>query len=366
MHSQIQGNIKTAILVMALTCGAAPAALAASHGTQDNLIKVGAVNRKIVVVTTLTTYANLARYIGGERVVTHAIANGDEDAHFVRPKPSFARLAARADLFVTTGLDLELWAPMVIDRSQNARIREGQVGYVAAADGIRMLEIPATADRSQGGVHIYGNPHIHTCPLNIKVMARNIAIGLKKVDPHGAAAYEDGYHRFVARLDQWLYGPELIKLLGGATLDRLALSGNLQPFLEGKSFRGQKLINRLGGWLGRARPLYGKKIVTYHKNWIYLARLLGLELVGEVEPKPAIPPSPRHVQQLIQTMQRSQVQVVLAANYFDQHKIMRICERVGATPVIVPLYTGGAPEASDIFAMFDMWLNMLLKAYSTR
>jgi ABC-type Zn uptake system ZnuABC Zn-binding protein ZnuA len=318
---------------------------------------------KIFVVSTLTDYAAIAREIGGERVTVEAIAAGDEDSHFVRPKPSFAEKLSRADLFLTTGLDLELWAPSVIDKSQNASIREGQMGYVAVADGVPMMEVPAALDRSQGGVHVYGNPHIHTSPLNVKIVATNIAIGLKKVDPQHEAEYFARLKRFKEQLDERMYGKELTGLLGGQTLDRLALSGNLIPFLEQKEFGGKKLIEKLGGWMKAMLPLRGKKLVTYHKNWIYFTSLFGLEVIGEVEPKPSIPPSPGDVERLIVNMQRLDVKVVLAANFYDENKVKMICRTVGATPIIVAMSVEGVPEVRTYFELVDHWVRSLRAGY---
>jgi ABC-type Zn uptake system ZnuABC Zn-binding protein ZnuA len=319
---------------------------------------------KIAVVTTLPDYAFIAAYLGGEHVTVRAICEGDQDAHFVRPKPSFAVWLSEADLFVTTGLDLELWAPSLIDKSGNPAIREGQMGYVAAADGLALLEIPAVIDRSQGGVHVYGNPHIHTSPLLMKRVARNIAVGLVKVDPTRRDHYEARLKAFEAEVDERLFGPELVALLGSATLTRLAESGNLVPFLEKKQYKGRPMVDLLGGWLGKARPLRGRKLVTYHKNWIYFTALFGLEVLGEVEPKPSIPPSPRDVERLVELMKEQGVRVVLAANYFDEHKVRRVTAAVGGVPVIVPMSVGGEPGVDDYFQLVDLWLQRLLDAFS--
>ena len=123
------------------------------------------------VVTTLPAYAAIAQFVGGDRVEAQAISRGDEDSHFVKPKPSFALMLKEADLFVTTGLDLELWAPTLVDKSGNRSIRDGQPGFVSASQGVPMLEVPDSASREAGDVHLYGNPHIHSSPLNAKIIA---------------------------------------------------------------------------------------------------------------------------------------------------------------------------------------------------
>jgi len=145
---------------------------------------------QIQVVTSLTTYAAIAREVAGPHAVVTSIANGSEDPHFVQPKPSFVVLLSKADLFVTTGLDLELWVPALLDKANNRKVREGSPGYVAAYAGIPLLDVPAVVSRSQGDIHVFGNPHIWTDPVNAAVIARNIATGLKRVDPANSTDYD--------------------------------------------------------------------------------------------------------------------------------------------------------------------------------
>jgi ABC-type Zn uptake system ZnuABC Zn-binding protein ZnuA len=155
-------------------------------------------------------------------------------------------------------------------------------------------------------------------------------------------------------------------MVGGPTLCRLAENGRLIPFLQEHKLHGTPMIEKLGGWMKKAMVFRGKKIVTYHKNWVYFARLFGLDVVGEVEPKPAIPPSPKDVEELINTMNTLDVPVVLAANYFDETKIRRITDAVKATPVIVPLSTGGAPGVDTYFDLVDLWIDKLLDAFGEK
>lgn len=317
---------------------------------------------KLKVVTTLSPYASIARAIGGERVRVESISRGDEDAHFVKPKPSFALTLRDADLFVTTGLDLELWAPVLIDKSGNRAIREGAPGYVSASVGVPLADVPASADRSAGDVHIYGNPHIFTSPLNAKVVAANVAAGLARIDPAGAAVYRANLEAFERRIDEALYGPELLTVLGSDVLDPLARQGTLIDFLRGRDYQGRKLIDRLGGWLGRGLAFRGGRIVAYHKNWVYFTDLFGLEVIGYVEPKPGIPPSARHVKELIDEIGRRQARVILAANYFDARQVESIAVRTGCAAVIVPLGPGG--DVADYFALVDLWVGRLAAAFA--
>ncbi len=315
----------------------------------------------VKVVTTQETYASIAREIGGDLVMAESIVPGNADAHFVKPKPSYALMLRDADLFVSTGLDLELWAPVLVNKSGNRNIADGAIGYVAAAQGIELLEKPASLDRSAGDVHIYGNPHIQTSPINIATVARNITTGLCKVDPGNCDAYRANLGRFTDKLARRLYGEKLVELLGVDTLDPLARSGRLVPFLEEKGFAGE-----IGGWLREGMSFRGRKLVCYHKNWIYFTTLFGLESAGYVETKPGIPPTARHVSELIERIEADHIQVLLAANYFEQSKPQLIADRTGIVPVVVPMSVDAGSGVVTYFDLVDLWVGSLKTAFSER
>lgn len=314
------------------------------------------------VVTTLQDYAAIAQAIGGERVSVSYIVRGDQDAHFIRPKPSFANMVRQADVLIDTGLDLETWLPTVVDTSGNRRVRSGQPGYVSAAHGMRLLEKPAQLSRSEGGLHVYGNPHVTCSPVLMKVAARNIANGFIKNDPNGKAVYQKNLTAFEEEMDTRLFGEALVKILGGERLCALAEEGKLIPFLQKEQYKGKPLITYLGGWMKQLLPLYGKPIVTYHKNWVYFFKLFGLQEAGTIEPKPGIPPSAKHVTTLVTQMRERQIKIIFAGNYFPKREIQDIAEKVGAEAVIVPIYVGGVPEVKDYFQLVDYWVNGLVRA----
>jgi ABC-type Zn uptake system ZnuABC Zn-binding protein ZnuA len=198
------------------------------------LVVSGFSQDKINVVTTLSTYADVVKKIGGNKVDVKYIVPGNQDAHFVRPKPSYAVLLNKADLFVTTGLDLELWVPTLIDMSKNDKIRSGQPGYVAAYDGIDLLEKPEVMSREGGDLHIYGNPHITTSPVNMIQVARNISIGLTNIDSKNKVYYQANFESFKNKMVDWLFGEELVRLMGDNLLIKLANSGQLIDFISSK------------------------------------------------------------------------------------------------------------------------------------
>jgi zinc/manganese transport system substrate-binding protein len=314
------------------------------------------------IVTTLPDYAYFAKVLGGDRVTVQAIVRGDQDAHFIRPKPSSATALRQADVFIETGLDLELWSQTIIDNSGNSKIRSGQVGYVSAAAGMNLLEKPQTISRAEGGVHIYGNPHITCSPINMKIAAKNIATGLIKNDPEGKEVYLQNLKKLHKEIDERLFGSKLVDILGGDTLCGIAEQDKLIPFLQEQKLEGKPLIEYLGGWMKKMLPLRGTPIVTYHKNWVYFFKLFGLEEAGNVEPKPGIPPSAKHVTDLINLMKERNIRIILAANYFDEQQARTVAARTDAEAVIVPLYVGGADGTEDYFKLVDFWVNGLLKA----
>ncbi len=319
--------------------------------------------KKLYIMASNPTYASIAKRVGGNLVKVDYVTKGDQDPHFVRPKPSFAVKLSKAHAFVVTGLDLELWAPKLIDKSMNSSIRQGQRGYISVYSGITLMEIPTSRSRSAGGVHMFGNPHIYTGPMNAKVIAKNIAIGLCKVSQANCSAFKKGYRRFAYQINVRMFGKKLVKLLGAGTLTRLAVSGKLVPFLRKRKFRGKPLINVLGGWAKKALPLWGLKLVTYHKNWIYFTKTFGLNVIQEVEPKPAIPPSPRSIRRLINTMSRQKIRVILAANFYNESKVRKVCRRVKAKAAIVAFSVAGKSGINSYYSLVNHWINGLLKAY---
>jgi len=317
---------------------------------------------RLQVVTTLSDYAVLARTIGGERVVVESIVHSVQDPHHIRPKPSFVQMVMKADVLIATGLDLELWLPTVVNRSGNRHVRSGEIGYVAVSQGIDLVEKPKVISQIEGDVHVFGNPHITTSPVNTKQVAWNIATGLIKNDPKGKAYYEANLKTLQDELDKRLFGEELVKILGGDTLCRLAVQDKLNDFLQENKLQGKPLVDKLGGWMGKMLPIRGTPIVVYHKNWSYFLRLFGLEEASTIESKPGIPPSAKSVTRLVQMMHDDKVRIILAANYFDEHKVRTVADRTGAEAVVVPLFVGGAPGVESYFQLVDYWINGLLEA----
>jgi len=317
----------------------------------------------VKVVTSLTTYAAIAREIVGDRGTVSSIAVGDENPHYVQPKPSFVPTLARADLFVTTGLDLELWVPALLDKAGNSRVTEGGPGYVAAYSGIDLLDVPTSFSRTQGDIHVYGNPHIWTDPLNAVQIARNILAGLKRVAPADAEYFTAREKDFEDRIYKALFGAELVQLLGGQTLADLDRQDKLFDFLKARQYQGAPLYNRLGGWLKQALPFRGTQVACYHKEWDYFSREFEVNCFDYIEPKPGIPPTPRHVQEIIVGMKEKHIPVLLSTNYYDRNQVQEVAQRTGAKAVIVPSNTGGAAGVTSYFDLMNLWITELGRAF---
>lgn len=310
---------------------------------------------KLRVVTTLGVLASLAREVGGERVDAEALANPQQDPHFVQPRPTLMEKARAADVFVELGMQLELWAQKVVEGSGNPRIQPGQPARVVASTGITALELPRELSREWGDVHPYGNPHIWLDPLNAKDMAANIELGLAAVDPAHKDEYEANLKHFQERIDEALFGTELVKQVGGKMLARQARQGHLAEYLAQKQY--DKL---LGGWLARAAPFAGRPVVTYHKSWVYFAERFGLKIPIEIEEKPGIPPSARHRDAVVELMKKQQVHTVLHEIFYDQGAADYLVAETGAHKVIVPIDVGTEAGVKDYFALVDMWIEKLV------
>lgn len=317
------------------------------------------------VVTTFSDFAAIAKEIGGDKITVEYLSQGDQDPHFVAPKPSLALKLKNADLFILTGMDLELWASTLLDKARNRKIMDGAVGYVTVFTGMDILEKPSgSLSRTEGDVHVSGNPHIHTSPINWKKISENILVGLKKVDPQNAAYYEDRQRAFVDKVDRRMFGDELVDLIGGEQLSQLILNGTLYDFLD-REYQGEKLITRLGGWQKKALPFRNKEVVAYHKNWSYFARDFGLTVIGYIEPKPGIPPTPKHVENTINLIKEHGVKIMLVASYFEKRAPKTIAQKSGIEALFLPLSVYAIPAVSDNFKLVDFWIDAIDEAMKT-
>lgn len=320
---------------------------------------------KLQVVTSMTTYADLARQIAGEKAEVTSIADGRENLHHVQPKPSLVLLVKRADMLITTGLDLEMWLPALLDKANNPKIASGASGFVSVSQGITLLDIPASLSRAEGDSHVFGNHHIWSEPANGVIIAENILAGFKRLDPANEAYYQGRFENWVDRLMQAYVGAEMVDLLGVELLADLDRIGELWDFIDSQSFEGAPLKDRLGGWLLQGLGMREQEMVCYHKQWSYFTRSFGVRCSEYVESKPGIPPTPRHVARVISRIQELHIPVLLAVTYYNQDQIRMVAERTGAKAVIVPFNVDGAPGTETFIDLMSLWVTQLSEAFAS-
>ncbi|HTV19013.1 MAG TPA: metal ABC transporter substrate-binding protein [Polyangiaceae bacterium] len=302
------------------------------------------------VVASLPGLGKLAEAVGGDRVEVTSIASGVQDPHFVDPRPSYMVKLRDAEALLVNGLDLEVgWVPPLIEGARNGRVRPGAPGYIDCSRNIPVLELPnRQITRADGDVHPFGNPHYLTDPLNAKIVADTIAEGFARLRPGDAEYFRGRAKQFQASIDRALFGAELVDLVGGKKLDRLARSGELDAFLA--STPGAKL----GGWMAAMAPLAGAKFVFYHRSYSYFVQRFGLGVVDYVELKPGIQPGPSHLADVVASIRREQVRSVVAHPFNDQKIAQLVAEKGGAKLVVLPLDVGGVPGANDLASFYDV------------
>lgn len=311
----------------------------------------------IAVVATLPVLGELAREVGGELVDVSVLAHPDQDPHYVQPRPTLMKKTRSADVFIELGLGLEPWAQKVIDGSGNPNVQTGQPGRIVASRGIATVDRPAVLTRAGGDVHPEGNPHVWLDPLNTQRMAANVAAGLSRVRPEAAASFEAARARFSEDVATHLFGEKLVAEVGANKLARLAESGSLDSYLD-----QHDLSDELGGWLSKARPLRGAKVVTYHRTWPYFARRFGLQIVAEIEEKPGISPSARQRDRVVAIAESEKIRAVLLANFYERRAADYIGEKTG-TPVIELAIEPSAESGGGSYIRFmDYLIDRLLDA----
>lgn len=295
------------------------------------------------VVTTTTDLGDLVRRVGGDAVDVTVLIQGPQDPHFMEPRPSFIRALHDADLFVLVGLDLEVgWAPVLIRSARNAAVQPGARGYLDASTAIQPLQVPtAPVDRSMGDLHAFGNPHYLTDPVNGVLVARAIRDRLAALDPSEKETFVTNTLAFEDDVARRLVGGDLADELRSGQVMALAVDGRLLPVLDERGLTG-----RLGGWLGRLRPHFGASAVQDHLMWPYFAARFGLELIETLEPLPGIPPTSRHLAQVVDRARAENARGILASPYFDLRHARWVSDKTGI-PVVPMAHQPGAREGTE-------------------
>jgi zinc/manganese transport system substrate-binding protein len=286
-------------------------------------VMAGSGPAKLKVITTTADFGAIAREIGRDTVEVNVLAKPTEDPHFVDAKPSYIAKLAKADVLIEGGAELETgWLPPLIDGSRNSRIESGKQGHILCAEGLALLEVPATLDRSQGDIHAMGNPHFMTDPENAARVAEHIASALSAVDPANKAAYKQKQDAFVKRLND-------------------------------------KMIE----WKNKMAPFEGRTVAAYHNSWPYFANRFGVKMDLFLEPKPGIPPTPAHLAEVVIRMKADKIGVIVVEPYQNRKTAEKVVAETGAIIVDFAQFPGGikGTEAGYIELM-DYLVNTLSTA----
>ncbi len=274
------------------------------------------------VVTTMSTFADLAKQVGGEYVNVSYVASPRFNPHFIECRPSDVLKVKEADLFIHAGLDLEAWRGPLLDAAGNPNLFQGGQGELDLSGGISLLEVPTQQlSRLMGDIHIYGNPHYWVNPENGRIIAQEIADKLSQIDPAHAAAYRKNLETFQQRLDQ-----------------------------------------QIAQWKQWVSAIQGKEVIAYHNEWPYLAQFSGLKIEQFLEPKPGIPPSPKQLGFLEEYMKSHHVKAIIQPTYQPRDSSEALARRTGAKVVILCQNVGELPQAKDYLSMMDYNVRQLVQA----
>jgi zinc/manganese transport system substrate-binding protein len=279
--------------------------------------------RPLRVVTSTTDLADLASEVCGNRCQVVHISEGYQDPHFVEAKPSFILQLRNADVFAFVGLELEVgWMPLLMQGARNPRINQGGTGYLDVSQAIRVLDRPAgNVDRSQGDVHPAGNPHYWLDPENGRRIARLFRDRFSQLAPADAPTFARNYAAWEARLN---------------AAER--------------------------GWAGSIAQIRGKPVVAWHTSWRYFAEYNGMNIVGFMEPKPGVPPSPSHLAGLIATIRRTGAKVIVMEPYYDRRTADFVSQRTGIKVLVLPPSVGGVRSITDYIQLMQYDVSQLAAA----
>lgn len=281
---------------------------------------------KLNVVATTWDFGAIAQEIGGARIELLTLAKSTEDPHFVDAKPSFIVKLNHADALVEGGSELEVgWLPPLLEGARNSKLDAGKPGHIYGSEGISLLEIPATLDRSKGDIHAAGNPHFMPDPLNGKIVAAHIAASLCQLDPKSCDYFKANLKAFDERLDA-------------------------------KMAEWQKLL----------APYKGKEVVGYHNYWVYFAKRFDLKMDLYLEPKPGIPPTPSHLAEVITKMKSENIKVIVVQPYQNRKTAETVASHTGGVVVDFPSFPGGSKETQSYIEWMNFLVNALRKGFEQK
>ena len=299
------------------------AALAAALAAGTPLAGVGTAAAQLKVVTSTTDLYDIAKAVGGNKITATHIGEGYQDPHFIEAKPSFVLQLRSADVWAFVGLDLEIgWMPLLLQGARNPKLQPGQPGYVDASRVIPVLDMSrGNVDRSQGDVHPLGNPHYWLDPENGRRIAKLFRETFSQLDAKNASVYAANEKAFTQRLD---------------AAER--------------------------SWQADLAKIKGQPVVAWHTSWRYFAGYTGMNIVGFMEPKPGVPPSPAHLAGLIQTMKQTGAKVIVMEPFYDRKTADFVASKTGAKVLVLPPSVGGTKGLDDYIQLMTNDIKQLAAA----
>ena len=278
---------------------------------------------KLDIVATTPDFGAIAREIGGDRVTVADLAKPTEDPHFVDAKPSLVVKLNHADAVIEGGAELELgWLPALLDNARNGKLDMGKPGRILGSEGVSLLDVPATLDRSRGDVHAAGNPHYMNDPLHGRVVAEHLCNAFSQLDPASSAYFHANLKKFEEQLDA-----------------------------------------KLAQWQATLAPYKGRDVVSYHDYWPYFAQRFGLKMDLFLEPKPGIPPTPAHLAEVITKMKAGNIRVIIAQPYQNRKTAETVASHTDALVLDFPSFPNAGQTYSD---WMDGLVKSLVKAFEAR
>jgi zinc/manganese transport system substrate-binding protein len=264
------------------------------------------------VVATTGDLAAVAAAVGKDRVRVRALAAPTQDLHWVDARPNLALELSNADLLIAVGAELEIgWLPTLQLGARNPKIQRGGAGFLECSDLVDIIERPvAKIDRSMGDIHPTGNPHYMFDPRAVERVAVGIGKRLAELDPEGRAQYLENTKKFVTELRK-----------------------------------------ARAGWEAKLKRVRGTPILTFHRSLGYFADWLGFKIVDELEPKPGIPPNPRHIAEVIAHAKQEKVHVILQESYYPTNSSELVASKIGGKLVRIPASANFAAGQSYIAFM---------------
>ncbi len=267
-------------------------------------------------------WESLAKEITKDKAETYSATTSLQDAHYIQAKPSLIAKVRKADLVICSGADLEVgWLPLILRKTASSKIQEGAENLIYASNYVKTIEKPQSIDRANGDVHPNGNPHLHLNPYNLIVIARVIKEKLINIDPDNESYYDNNYKEFK-----------------------------------------DKMLTKIKEWEECAKPLKNINVISNHKNMSYLFNWLKINTVATLEPKPGIPATSKHLNDLKHIVKNKKVGFIVYTPFEDEKPAKWLANETGINQILLPYTVNKDTDTKNLFDLFENSIKLMLKA----